>query len=94
MSYFVYLIIAKNKNDRLISYVGFTKNLQKRLNLHNSSKGAKFTRGRFWKLAYSKRYESMNIALKEEYKLKVNLRLRNEIKKEFIKNENFCSFTL
>ena len=94
MSYFVYLIIAKNKNDRLISYVGFTKNLQKRLNLHNSSKGAKFTRGRFWKLAYSKRYESMNIALKEEYKLKVNLRLRNEIKKKFIKNENFCSFTL
>ena len=94
MSYFVYLIIAKNKNDRLISYVGFTKNLQKRLNLHNSSKGAKFTRGRFWKLAYSKRYESMNIALKEEYKLKVNLRLRNEIKKEFSKNENFSSFTI
>ena len=94
MQYFVYLIVAKNKNNNFISYVGYTSDIKKRLILHNSSKGAKFTRGRFWKLAYSKRYESMNIALKEEYKLKVNLRLRNEIKKEFSKNENFCSFTL
>ena len=93
MVYYVYLILSKKVN-KYISYVGYTSNLSRRINLHNNSKGAKFTRGRFWKLAYSKRYESMNIALKEEYKLKVNLRLRNEIKKEFSKNENFCSFTL
>ena len=73
MSYFVYLLVTKNKKNHLTSYVGFTNNLYKRINLHNSSKGAKFTRGRFWKLAYSKRYESKNIALKEEYKLKITL---------------------
>ena len=94
MSYFVYLIISKNPKNKLTSYVGYTKDLKKRINLHNSSKGAKFTKGRFWKLAYSKRYESKNIALKEEYKLKVNYKLRNLIKKKFIKNENFSSTSI
>ena len=94
MSYFVYLIISKNPQNKLTSYVGYTNDLKKRINLHNSSKGAKFTKGRFWKLAYSKRYESKNIALKEEYKLKINFKLRNKIKKDFFKNENFSSFTL
>tara|TARA_B100001063_G_C16386704_1_gene368126 strand:- start:264 stop:548 length:285 start_codon:yes stop_codon:yes gene_type:complete len=88
MTYFVYLIVTKNQKNSFVTYVGYTNDLKKRINLHNSSKGAKFTRGRFWKLAYSKRYESKNIALKEEYKLKVNYKLRNEIKKKFIKNEN------
>ena len=92
MSHFVYLIITKNQNNRFTSYVGYTNNLKKRLYKHNLSKGAKFTRGRFWKLAYSKRYDSKNIALKEEYKLKVNYVLRNQIKKRFIENESI-SFT-
>ena len=92
MSYFVYLIVTKNERNRLTSYVGYTNNLKERINKHNSSKGAKFTRGRLWKLAYSKRYESKNIALKEEYKLKVNYVLRNQIKKRFIENESI-SFT-
>ncbi|MFL2852244.1 MAG: GIY-YIG nuclease family protein [Candidatus Pelagibacter sp.] len=94
MAYFVYLIISKNPKKQFISYVGYTNNLKDRINKHNSSKGAKFTRGRLWKLAYSKRYESKNIALKEEYKLKVNYKLRNLIKKKFIKNENFSSTSI
>ena len=84
MKYFVYLIVttqAKSKNG--ISYVGCTNNIKKRLFLHNNSRGAKFTRGRFWKLAYSKSYQSKNIALKEEYMLKYNYKLRNQIKKIF-----------
>ena len=88
MHYFVYLIISKN-SDNLISYVGYTNNLKKRINNHNSSEGAKFTRGRKWKLAYSKRYLSKSVAMKEEYKLKKNLKLRNRIKSKFYKNENF-----
>ena len=46
MSYFVYLIISKNKNKRLTSYVGYTNNLKKDLNCTINSKGAKFTKGR------------------------------------------------
>ena len=88
MRYFVYLIISKN-SDNPVSYVGYTNNLKKRITEHNSSKGAKFTRGRKWKLAYSKRYLSKSIAMREEYKLKKNIKLRNKIKLKFKKNENF-----
>ena len=80
--YFVYLLVSKNKN-RTISYVGYTNNIKKRLELHNSSKGAKFTRGRNWKLAYSKKYDNKILAMKEEYKLKKNYLLRSKIKKSF-----------
>ena len=78
--YFVYLLVTKNKN-RTISYVGYTIDIDKRLKLHNNSKGAKFTRGRKWKLAYYKRYNNKNLAMKEEYKLKKNYKLRSKIKK-------------
>ena len=88
MRYFVYLIISKN-SDNPVSYVGYTNNLKKRITEHNSSKGAKFTRGRKWKLAYSKGYISKSIAMREEYKLKKNIKLRNKIKFKFKKNENF-----
>ena len=78
--YFVYLLVTKNKS-RTISYVGYTKDINKRLKLHNKSKGAKFTRGRIWKLAYYKKYNNKNLAMKEEYKLKKNYKLRSKIKK-------------
>ena len=52
MKYVVYLIITSVKN-KTISYVGYTNNIEKRLKLHNSSKGAKFTKGKKWKLIYS-----------------------------------------
>ena len=93
MQYFVYLIISKNDKN-LISYVGYTNNLKKRINDHNSSKGAKFTRGRNWILAYSKKYISKSVAMREEYKLKKNVKLRNKIKSKFNKNENFNTSSL
>tara|TARA_A100001015_G_C14688487_1_gene593514 strand:- start:452 stop:718 length:267 start_codon:yes stop_codon:yes gene_type:complete len=79
MSYFVYLI-ATNKKNKLITYVGYTNNLKKRLSLHNTGKGAKFTKGSIWKVIYKKRYKTKQIAMSEEYKLKKNYKLRNEIK--------------
>ena len=83
MRYYVYLIISEVKN-RTISYVGYTNNIKKRINLHNKSKGAKFTRGKKWKLAYYKKYDNKNLAMKDEYKLKKNYKLRNKIKELFI----------
>ena len=84
MKYFVYLIISKNKQKHL-SYVGYTINLRKRLAKHNASKGAKFTRGRKWILAYSMSYDSKSKAMSAEYKLKKNYKLRNKIKSNFYK---------
>ena len=78
MTYFVYLIGSYIKK-KFITYVGYTNNLKKRINLHNSSKGAKFTRGRKWKLIYFKKYQSKKKAMIEEYKLKKNYKLRNFI---------------
>tara|TARA_Y100000768_G_scaffold3134_1_gene2288 strand:+ start:3288 stop:3545 length:258 start_codon:yes stop_codon:yes gene_type:complete len=83
MSYFVYLLISTNKKKR-ISYVGYTNNLEKRLISHNNGTGAKFTRGRKWEIIYSRKYNKKSIAIKEEYKLKKNYVLRNEIKKKFL----------
>ncbi len=88
MLFYVYLIVAKNSKS-LISYVGYTKNLKKRIKDHNKSKGAKFTRGRKWSLAYIKIYKNKSTAMKEEYKLKKDYKLRNKIKKNYLKNENF-----
>ena len=82
MTYFVYLIVSNLKNNKKISYVGYTNNLEKRVNLHNSGKGAKFTRGKKWKLVYYKKYDSKTTAMKSEYKLKKNYKLRNLIKKK------------
>ena len=72
--FYVYLIVAENKNN-LISYVGFTNNLYRRIFLHNNSKGAKFTKGRYWKLIHYEKYKTKNKALKEEYKLKKDYKL-------------------
>ena len=53
----MYLIVSKIKK-KTISYVGYTNNLEKRLKLHNSNKGAKFTKGKKWKLIYYEKYNS------------------------------------
>ena len=54
--FYVYMLVTKRK-ERIISYVGYTNNLSKRLNLHNHSKGAKFTRGSKWKIVYKEIYK-------------------------------------
>jgi len=93
MIYCVYLILSK-KLDKYRSYVGYTKNISKRLYLHNNSKGAKFTRGRKWKIVYLKKYRSKIVAMREEYKLKKNYKLRKDIISVYQKNENFNTSTL
>ena len=56
MIYYVYMLKSKGINS--VTYVGYTNNIKKRLNLHNTGKGAKFTRGRKWVLVYKEKYES------------------------------------
>ena len=80
--FFVYLIGTKKKS-KITTYVGYTNNVKKRLKLHNDGKGAKFTKGRNWKLIFFKRYDNKNIAMREEYKLKKNYPLRKKIKNDY-----------
>ena len=85
--YYVYML--KSMGIKSITYVGYTKNLKKRINLHNAGKGAKFTRGRKWKLIYMEKKKSKKEAISREYYIKKNRRLRNKIK-----NENLNSITI
>ena len=77
------MLLAQRK-EKLISYVGYTNNLSKRLNLHNQSKGAKFTRGSKWKIVYKELHDSKSNALKAEHKLKKNYLLRKKIKQKYL----------
>jgi len=84
MNFYVYLLLSKI-NNRYYSYVGYTNDLKKRLILHNSSKGAKYTRGKKWVIIYKKRYKNKSDAMSEEFKLKKNRKKRNKLKQSFIK---------
>ena len=82
MFYYVYML--KSKSVKPVTYVGFTSNLQKRINLHNSGKGAKFTRGRKWKLIYKEKFKSKSEAISREYYIKKNKSIRKKIKKKYL----------
>ena len=82
MSYYVYML--KSVKNKIVTYVGYTKNIKNRISLHNNGKGAKFTRGRKWKLIYKEKYASKNKAISREYYIKKNRILRNQIKNKNI----------
>ncbi len=64
------------------TYVGYTTDVISRLKKHNSSKGAKATRGYKWKIIYKKRFLSKSKALSFEYYLKKDRKKRLSIIKE------------
>jgi len=75
MNFYVYVIGTKTKSNN--TYVGWTNNLEKRLYKHNLGLGAKFTRGRKWKILYSERLNSKKKAMSREYQLKKNRKFRS-----------------
>ena len=81
--------MLKSRSIKPVTYVGYTNNLKKRINLHNVGKGAKFTRGRKWILIYKEIFKSKKEAISREYYIKNNRTFRNKIK-----NENLSSITL
>ena len=81
MTFFVYLL-GTRKKSKLTTYVGYTNNIKRRLDLHNSGKGAKFTRGRKWKLLYLEKFKTKSEAIKRECYIKKNRMFRNKIKKK------------
>ena len=82
MSYYVYML--KSIEKKTVTYVGYTKNLPKRIELHNSGKGAKFTRGRKWALIYKEKFKSKKEAISREYYIKNNKTIRKKLKKEYL----------
>ena len=76
--------MSNNSNNRLTTYVGYTNNIEKRLKLHNKGKGAKFTRGRKWKLIYNEKFKTKKEAISREYYIKKNRKFRNLIKNLYL----------
>lgn len=65
--YFVYILICSDNS----LYTGSTNNLQKRINTHNTARGAKYTKNRL--PVVLKKYficENKSQALKLEYRIK------------------------
>ena len=76
--------MLKSRSIKPVTYVGYTNNLKKRINLHNSGKGAKFTRGREWVLIYKEKFKSKKEAISREYYIKTNRSLRDNIKNKYL----------
>jgi putative endonuclease len=83
MVYYVYMLKCINEKINK-TYVGYTNNLNLRLNRHNSGIGAKSTRGFKWKIIYKKKFNLKSDAMSYEYKLKKD-RLKRSI---FLNNSN------
>tara|TARA_Y100001958_G_C20967204_1_gene363655 strand:+ start:48 stop:275 length:228 start_codon:yes stop_codon:yes gene_type:complete len=69
-------MIKTIKPSKLKTYVGYTDNISKRLEKHNSGKGAKSTRGYQWRLIYKRYFNDKFKAMSYEYKLKNNRKKR------------------
>lgn len=80
-----YVYILKCADNTL--YTGWTTDLDNRLKVHNSGKGAKYTRGRTpVELLYHESFEDKSSALKREYEIK---QLKREDKISLIKKKQY-----
>ena len=75
MSYFAYILRC---NDDTL-YCGYTDDPARRLAVHNSGRGAKYTRARLpVELVYTEEFETKNEAMSREFRLKQLTRAQKE----------------
>jgi putative endonuclease len=81
MPSFVYVLAAKNPDGRTITYVGWTLDLERRLEEHNGGKaGARSTRGRNWLLVYAEKHRTRKGAMRREAVLKSDKKFRTALR--------------
>jgi putative endonuclease len=78
MACFVYVLGSAGKGGYR-TYVGWTTDLDRRLDAHNSGTGARSTRGRRWVLLYAERYPARKEAMSREWHLKRDRRFRKNL---------------
>ena len=69
MECFVYVLGSTGRGGPR-TYVGWTTDLRRRLDEHNSGAGARSTRGRRWMLLYAERCATRQEAMSREWHLK------------------------
>ena len=77
-------MLASKLGDKTYTYVGYSNNIKKRLLLHNTCRGAKYTKGKKWFLIYKEIYSNKSKAMSREYKLKKDRKSRNILKNKWI----------
>ncbi len=82
MAFYVYILKCTTPNVKK-SYVGYTNNISQRLKKHNLGIGAKTTRGLKWKIIYKRKFNSKNLAMSYEYRLK-----KDRIKRKYLINKS------
>jgi predicted GIY-YIG superfamily endonuclease len=87
MEYFVYVLITRPSTKgkrgylthRYLTYVGWTLDPERRLAEHNAGTGARSTRGRVWTLLHVEQWPSRQEAMRREWHLKRDRRLRKQL---------------
>ena len=86
MPAFVYVLAARNPDGRVVTYVGWTLDLERRLAEHNggvsgkSRRGARSTRGRPWALIYAEKWRTRRAAMRREHALKADRAFRTVLR--------------
>ena len=81
MPSYVYVLAARNPDGRTLTYVGWTLDLERRLDEHNGKKaGARSTRGRAWVLVYAEKHRTRKGAMRREFVLKSDRKFRASLR--------------
>lgn len=79
--FYVYLLLCSDNT----LYCGYTNDLEKRINAHNSGRGAKYTKSRLpVRLVYSESFQTKSEALVRECAIK---RMKRSEKRALFENE-------
>lgn len=75
MSWYVYMLRCRDNS----LYTGYTDDVKRREAVHNSGKGAKYTKSRLpVKLVYFEQYEDRSQAMKREFAIKQLTKVQKE----------------
>ena len=81
LTYFIY-VLGTGRGPSARTYVGWTTDIDSRLQKHNEGQGAKYTRGRQWELLYAERYATRHDAMSREWHIKRDRIFRKSLKPE------------
>jgi len=84
---FVY-VLGCFGGPRAVTYVGWTKDVAKRLAAHNAGKGARSTRGRVWVLLHSEPFGTARKAMSREWHLKRDRKFRKQLVESYRSKPN------
>ena len=78
MDCYVYVLGTRSKT-RILTYVGWTDDVARRIKRHNAGTGARTTRGRQWVLLHTERFADKRAAMSREWHLKRDRKFRKAL---------------